>query len=182
MAPYRSCLTNSLSFRAKGAWFRLTLDNSLRAGFQYLHKFMDFLFNSNNLFQIRARESGFTLIETLVALIVFSLCSVILISQSSSTLTNRYVLIEKEMALWLAKNNLAELRLSGKKALKSGVWTVEKEMGTKLWSVNTIIKSVAIDEKNPEINEGIRQINVQVNARGEPDTVLASITAYVAEY
>lgn len=182
MAPYRSCLTNSLRFRAKGVWFRLILDNSLGTGFQYLHKFMDFLFYSNNLFQIRARESGFTLIEILVALIVFSLCSVILISQSSSTLANRYVLIEKEMALWLAKNNLAELRLSGKKSLKSGAWTVEKEMGTKLWSVNTIVKPVAVDEKNTEINEGIRQINVQVSARDEPDTVLASITAYVAEY
>lgn len=143
---------------------------------------MNFLFHSKNLFQIRARESGFTLIEILVALIVFSLCSVILISQSSSTLANRYVLIHKEMALWLAKNNLAELRLSGKKSLESGAWTVEKEMGKKLWSVNTTIKPVTVDEKKPEINERFRQINVQVSARDEPDTVLASITAYVAEY
>ena len=182
MATYRSRLTNSLRFLAKGAWFRLILHNGLGAGFQYLHKFMDFLFRSNNLFQIRARESGFTLIEILVALVVFSLCSVILISQSSSTLANRYVLIEKEMALWLAKNNLAELRLSGKKALKSGAWTVQKEMGTKLWSVNTIVKPVAVDQKNPEINKGIRQINVQVSARDDPDTILASITAYMPEY
>lgn len=182
MAPYRSWLTNSLSFRAKGAWLRLILGNSRKAGFQYRQRVMNFLFHSRNLFQIRSRESGFTLIEILVALIVFSLCSVILISQSSSTLTNRYVLIEKEMALWLAKNNLAELRLSGKKALKSDAWTVEKEMGAKLWSVNTMIKPVAVDEKNPEINEGIRQVNVQVSARDEPDTILASITAYVAEY
>ena len=147
MASYRSCLINSLSFRAKGPRFRLILDNNRRAVFQYRQRVMNFLFNSRNLFQIRARESGFTLIEILVALIVFSLCSVILISQSSSTLTNRHVLIEKEMALWLAKNNLAELRLSGKEALKSGAWTVEKEMGAKLWSVNTIIKPVAVDEK-----------------------------------
>lgn len=182
MAPYRSCLTNSLSFRAKGPRFRLILDDGLRAGFQCCQRVMNFLFHSRHLFQIRARESGFTLIEILVALIVFSLCSVILISQSSSTLANRYVLIQKEMALWLAKNNLAELRLSGKKALESGAWTVEKEMGKKLWSVNTIIKPVTVDEKNSEINEGIRQINVQVSARDDPDTILASITAYMSEY
>ena len=182
MAPYRLCLTNSLRFRAKGLRFRLILGNSRRAGFQYRQRIMNFIFYSRNLFQIRARESGFTLIEILVALIVFSLCSVILISQSSSTLANRYVLIEKEMALWLAKNNLAELRLSGKKVLKSGAWTVEKEMGARFWSVNTIIKPVAVDEKNPEINEGIRQINVQVSARDDPDTILASITAYMSEY
>ena len=182
MASYRSWLTNSLSFRSKGPRFRLILDNSRRARFQYRQRVMNFLFHRRNLFQIRAGESGFTLIEILVALIVFSLCSVILISQSSSTLANRYVLTQKEMALWLAKNNLAELRLSGKKSLEPGAWTVEKEMGTKLWSVNTIIKPVAVDEKNPEINESIRQINVQVSARDEPDTVLASITAYVAEY
>ena len=59
----------------------------------------------------RGPSCGFTLIEVLVALAIFALCAAVLTAQSTSTLHNRQRLIEQQMALWIAKNRLAEIRI-----------------------------------------------------------------------
>jgi general secretion pathway protein I len=55
--------------------------------------------------------AGFTLLEVLIALVVFSVAAMALLSQSSQSVSQSIYLEEKAYALWLAENTLTELRL-----------------------------------------------------------------------
>lgn len=47
-----------------------------------------------------------------MALVIFALCAMVLSAQSTSTITNQQRLIDKQVALWVAKNTLVEQRIS----------------------------------------------------------------------
>ena len=54
---------------------------------------------------------GFTLLEVLIALAIFAITAIALLSQSSQSVSQSVYLEEKAYALWIAENALTELRL-----------------------------------------------------------------------
>jgi len=59
--------------------------------------------------KIRNRESGFTLMEVLVALSIFSIAMTALSVSMSKNITNAIRLQDKTLASWLASNKMVEL-------------------------------------------------------------------------
>lgn len=109
--------------------------------------------------KLYSKERGFTLVEVLVALIIFSLCAVVLQSQSSRSLNSQHTLIEKELALWVAKNRLVELNISEEIPADS-TKTSEVNMAGLSWHLNTqfsptkdseLIKVTVLVDRTPQI-------------------------------
>ena len=57
------------------------------------------------------RDKGFTLIEVMVALAVFSVVSVALVGNSTSTLRQAGIIQDRTVATWLAEDELTTLRM-----------------------------------------------------------------------
>lgn len=62
--------------------------------------------------QLRSRETGFTLIEVLAALIIVSLGMLGVIQAISQTASNSTYLRDKTLAHWIAMNRITEIRLA----------------------------------------------------------------------
>ena len=58
------------------------------------------------------RESGFTLLEVLVALAIFALVAASVLTATARSLQTASRLEEKTLAMWIADNQLVELQLS----------------------------------------------------------------------
>ena len=58
------------------------------------------------------KQSGFTLLEVLIALIFFSLIGMVLQQVTASTVSQYLSVRQKMFASWMAENKMAELRLS----------------------------------------------------------------------
>lgn len=61
----------------------------------------------------RSPDSGFTVIEALIAMAILAISAVALIAVSESQVTRIDGLETRSIALWVAENRLAELELSG---------------------------------------------------------------------
>ncbi|MDX1634564.1 MAG: type II secretion system minor pseudopilin GspI [Marinobacter sp.] len=86
------------------------------------------------------RQQGFTLIEVMVALLVFGLIATAA-SEVGSQYINTYERVrDKTLATWIAENRMAELRLA---EAFPGIdeTTRELEYGTYRWQVTTEIKA-----------------------------------------
>ncbi|MEZ5523950.1 MAG: type II secretion system minor pseudopilin GspI [Pseudomonadales bacterium] len=59
----------------------------------------------------RKHSPGFTLLEVMIALAVFAISAIALLSQSNQGISQSQYLEEKSYALWIAENTLTELRL-----------------------------------------------------------------------
>ena len=58
------------------------------------------------------RARGFTIIEILIALVIFSVVSVALVKNVSTSIRHAAIVEEKTIAWWLADNQMTKLRLS----------------------------------------------------------------------
>jgi len=69
------------------------------------------MFSSRGL-RVLKRQRGFTLLEVMIALVVFALSALAVIRGSSQSVQQSHYLEQKSYALWLAENKLAELRMA----------------------------------------------------------------------
>lgn len=61
----------------------------------------------------RSQQSGFTLLEVLIAMAIVAVVLGSLVRMASGSVDNSAALRERTLALWVAQNQLARLRLSG---------------------------------------------------------------------
>jgi general secretion pathway protein I len=99
-----------------------------------------------------AKRSGFTLIEVLVALAVASLALLALARAGSAALDTQAELEQRTLALWVADNRLAELRLlrpvqpgtsRGSTLLGERQWRwqslIQPAPGGELWRIDVVV-------------------------------------------
>ena len=98
-------------------------------------------------------QNGFTLIEIMVALVIFAVLSITLLTRLGGDIRSQQLLEEKTLASVVAENVLSELRIkkdwSSVYASKSTV-----EMAGKKWDVSTTVNETGI--------ENLRQVDVRV--------------------
>ena len=119
-----------------------------------------------------ARQSGMTLIEVMVALAVFSLAALSVVSVASEHLRSVSYLEQKTIALWVASNHLTELQLQGKLpglGIKKG--NLEYAGTTWYWHQNT--------EKTDD--NDFREINIRIFDKEQSESALADLTSYMVK-
>lgn len=116
--------------------------------------------------------TGFTLLEVMIALAVFAISAIALLSQSNQGITQARYLEEKSYALWIAENKLTELRLAqewpptGEK--KNQVTQFDRQ-----WSIKTAVSDTG--------ETSLRRVDVEVSRAGDKGS-LSSLRGYIGQY
>jgi len=80
------------------------------------------------------RETGFTLLEVLVAILIVSLGVVSIIQVTAQHVNNLVELEKRMMASWVASNHIAEIRYDARtEKLKTGGKTERYKLGGQSW-------------------------------------------------
>lgn len=133
-------------------------------------KELNLIFNNRRL----AISPGFTLLEVLIALAIFALCAAVLTAQSTSTLHNRQRLIEQQMALWVAKNRLAEIR-TGTVISAEKQQSQQQQLGQS-WNIHSITEATS--------KQQLKKITIRVSPQGADysgDYQSAVLVSYIAD-
>lgn len=119
---------------------------------------------------------GFTLIEILVALIIFAVLSVTLLVRLGENIRNEQLLESKTMAGIVAENTLAQMRIKEEwSAVRSKTDSVNM-MGQD-WKIKTTVSDTG--------NENLRRVEVQVgpdNGGSADDGYVYSLITYIGRY
>ncbi len=107
----------------------------------------------------RHAHSGFTLLEIMVALMIFSVCAATLIQQSGRNLRQLHQLETRTLANWVAENELERLRLQGFPA--TGKQSREINFASLRWQV---IQDVSVTN-----NSDLKKVIVDVSPADEQD-------------
>lgn len=116
------------------------------------------------------RAHGFTLIEVLVALMVFAIAMAALVQAGTQRVQNLAYLRQRTVAAWIASNRIAWLRLqSGEVEAGTREGEVEMVHGTWFWTAR--IEATADDT--------VWRVEVAVRA-SEEDEPLARVTGFLS--
>lgn len=110
-------------------------------------------------------QTGFTLIEVLIAITVIALAMSAIIRTASTSAYNTAHIRDKTFAHWVAQNHMESLRLE-KTFPSTGEKETDVEMADRKWKITTKIS------ETPE--KDLRRIDIRV--RGEDDPKSTSIT------
>ena len=82
------------------------------------------------------RQSGFTLVEVLIALIITGICASVVLGKTSEASAHYRILEERSYASWLARNEIARYRLSNDEITTGGDSRIV-DMANRSWLVNS---------------------------------------------
>ena len=115
-------------------------------------------------------QSGFTLIEILVAMTIIAIGVSALVASAAASTSRADYLREREFGRWAASNELAELQ-SVPAWPDVGTTNKEVEMGQFIWYVRTITQPVA--------DEDLRRVDVQVRLDEDADNYIYTVAGFV---
>jgi len=119
-------------------------------------------------------QTGFTLLEVMIAITIFAMLATTISQVASVTVDNQIHLEKKMIASWVAENKLVEMRSLPWADIKKG--SEDIKMSEREWLVKTTVK----DKKDFPIKIEVREVNVSVSLKSEPDSPLQSFVAYMA--
>ncbi len=116
---------------------------------------------------------GFTLIEIMVALVIFAVLSVTLLTRLGGDIRSEQLLEEKTLASIVAENVLTEMRIKKDwSSVSDNKSTVE--MAGKKWSVTTAVKETE--------DENLRQVDVRVVAANDKRGASYLLTGFIGKH
>ena len=115
---------------------------------------------------------GFTLLEVLIALAIFSICAMVILKQVSQSLHYQQALEIKTLALWVAENTIAGKRLE-KTWPDTGNYQTTTVFSAREWTVDQSIEATG--------NPALRKITVRVFLP-DTDSPSISLTGYLGKY
>lgn len=124
---------------------------------------------------LHKKQKAFTLIEVLVALTIFALCAAVLSAQSTSTLHNRQRLMEQQIALWVARDRLTEMRVNKKLGIAREQAFEEYSEVVQAgihWDVHNLIESTA--------DKQLKRVTVTVSRQSEDGVEVSSAVQLMA--
>ena len=126
-----------------------------------------------------SRASGFTLVEVLVALVVFAVLGFTVTARVGDVVNQTYSLERRAVAHWVAANHVNRLRLAQRDNTDPMPTGRERErvvMGGREWLVETEV----LDTTYPLL----RRVEVQVHALEDGDEVgpVDALTAFMGRY
>lgn len=116
------------------------------------------------------KQAGFTLIEVMMALMVFAVVSIGISRVTSQGAQNALYLQEKTLATWVAQNRLVELRLSNE--LRERTFTSTVEMAGREWHVEAKVESLPPSTLVESLFEG----TVSVAPIDDKESFITSLT------
>ena len=119
-----------------------------------------------------AASTGFTLLEVLVALVIFSTAVLVLMQQNGRALQHQAYLEEKTLEVWIAENQLALLRIT-EPWPQTGARTLEKHLSQREWQVDQTIE----ETQQP----ALRKVTIVVS-RKNASSPTHSLTGYLGEH
>lgn len=118
------------------------------------------------------KTSGFTLIEVMLAMAVFAIAGVALLSAATNNARNISYLEDKMFANWVASNQLVATHLVKTWPPKNNL-KGEIELGGRVWFWHQ--KVVKTTDKN------MRQIVMEIRLKANDELAIGSITTYVSK-
>jgi len=117
----------------------------------------------------RLRAAGFTLLEVLVALLIVAIAVVALGRVGAQGLDAQAEAEARTMALWVADNAIAELRLEGN--VSAGRRAGTSQMGDRDWDWDALIQ--------PAPGDQMLRVDVLVYAEPDRDSPVLSHTGFL---
>ena len=122
------------------------------------------------------RRLGFTLIEVMVALVVFSVVSVALVKNTTTSLRQSGMIEDRTIAWWLAENEMASLRMlprSDDSYPNSGKSRKVVEINDGSWDVETTVEATE--------NDYVQRIVISVYRENQEDSK-ARLIGFLGRY
>lgn len=123
----------------------------------------------------KQQQTGFTLVEVLVALVVFSVGALSLTYAVANATNNQINLEQQTLAAWQAKNKLVSLRVSG--FPNPGESSDSQTYAHREWKITTKVTPVDI----PVLGAMLRQVQVDVADNQSPEVVIQSLRAVLGQ-
>jgi len=126
--------------------------------------------------RMNQKPQGFTLLEVLVALAIFAISALVIMEQSTRSVHQLTRLEEKTLALWVAENSLAEVRLD-QPWPNTGNNEFVVNSANREWRVEQLIENTS--------NENLRKIVVNVfreEHKNSSTNAVVTLTSFVGEH
>lgn len=123
---------------------------------------------------MRNSARGFTLLEVLVALAIFAVASVSLLTAQNAQLRTDSRLAEKSLAHWAALNRLAELQLQSTFP-DVGQGQSPARMGDRDWIITTKVEATP----SPDVRRVQLSVALKPDDFGETPLAVTTLTAFL---
>lgn len=123
------------------------------------------------------RQPGFTLLEVMIALVIFAVVSVALIKNATLSMRQASEVERRSVGLWLAENEMTRLRLAPRTASSFpavGVSRESRQMANRRWELETTVEATEDDL--------IRRVTIMVYQQGSTDSPAAELVGFIGRH
>lgn len=116
------------------------------------------------------RESGFTLLEVIVAVGIVSLVLIAVFQQMALTTVTATALREAAIASWIGQNQIAEIRL-GDEFPEVSEFNGDVEFANARWRWQAVVSETGVED--------LRRMDVEVSLADDPDNVIRTVSGFL---